>query len=90
MTKPHQKKEFRIMRGFVLVLFDYSCYLCKHKSLSNEVHHIDGVNTNNYILNLIPLCKNCHKIVTLSSNTIKISKGLIANLIVDYLKRLYQ
>jgi hypothetical protein len=52
----------RILKGN---LIDYKCTECNiinwnNKSLSLELHHIDGDKTNNLIENLIFLCPNCH------------------------------
>jgi 5-methylcytosine-specific restriction endonuclease McrA len=44
---------------------EYKCGVCNLSDwldlpITLELHHIDGVNTNHEISNLIVLCPNCH------------------------------
>lgn len=58
----HQDKEYLIMRGVVIWLYDYKCGLCQKKPKKIEVHHINKNSSDNRIENLMPLCKPCHKL----------------------------
>ncbi len=85
----HNTKEFRQNRAIVLYLWNYKCAVENCKSDSKEVHHDNRDSSSNKLINLVPLCKNCHsiigktnykfnfdwsKIVELLENTIKIIK----------------
>lgn len=56
-------KEMRqqLMRGG-----GWKCYRCGRgiNSLTGEIHHRDGDNTNDAISNLRPVCKECHRDLT--------------------------
>lgn len=59
-------------RLLALRTYPNRCEICgydKYKEIL-EVHHIDEDRTNNNLTNLIVLCPNCHKLVTLSLFTI--------------------
>ena len=49
------------------------CYRCGYNEFESavEIHHIDKNRNNNNIKNLIPLCANCHKAVTIDVLNIK-------------------
>ena len=44
----------------VLKEYKHLCALCRKSDSRPEVHHIDEDPSNNEVLNLIPLCPNCH------------------------------
>jgi len=44
----------------ILFIFNYSCQLCGLSNQNLHVHHIDHNHKNNYVFNLVPLCKDCH------------------------------
>lgn len=55
-SKEHSKKAFRTYKP--------QCAICKFNELAAlQVHHIDEVNTNNSVENLIILCANHHSMV---------------------------
>ena len=62
MGKPHNTKDFRIMRSVCIWLNNFKCELCRRKFNNLHVHHIDKNNKNNSLSNLMPLCDSCHKL----------------------------
>ena len=54
--------EFQKKKNVVLFVFGYTCQLCGLIDINNHVHHIDGINGNNSVFNLVPLCGHCHKL----------------------------
>jgi predicted restriction endonuclease len=50
----------RVTKSLVLKEFNYKCAICGKER--PQVHHIDENPSNNDLLNLIPLCPNCHLI----------------------------
>lgn len=55
--------EYRHNRGVVIWAHYKKCGYLNCENGFNHVHHIDGNNQNNHILNLIPLCEIHHNIV---------------------------
>lgn len=53
-----------LIRSCVLIRDEFRCAICKSVSLSNHVHHIDNVQSNNVSTNLITLCVVCHGYVS--------------------------
>lgn len=62
MSKAHQNNKYRTLRGAVIWLYDFKCFNCLCFSFSLHAHHLNHVNTDNRIENLVPLCKSCHKL----------------------------
>ena len=75
MGQAHNSIEFRNCKSIILFIYDYKCQLCSFISRTNDVHHIDCNNSNNSLFNLIPLCKNCHKLVHKNKISINISNS---------------
>ena len=58
----------KVLRGYVIrhKVIPYKCNICgcdgnwQNGEISLELHHKDGDNSNNEIINLIYLCPNCH------------------------------
>lgn len=65
--KPHQDKNFKILRSVIIWLYDDRCYVKGCNQTRVEVHHIDKINTNNTLMNLMPLCSECHILVHMMS-----------------------
>ena len=89
MGKAHNTTEFRGNRAVVLYLYDNICQCCKGHYDILEVHHDDGDNTNNEILNLIPLCPRDHKLIEKTNFRFNKQKNEIVQLlkfrIIDFL-----
>jgi len=64
----HQAK-VRKIRDDILNLFGSECFFCGHES-SLEMHHIKEVSSggSSDVSNLVPACKECHKILSNCSN----------------------
>ena len=60
------------MRAVVLWLYDGICYIDRCRLPASNVHHCDRINTNNSLLNLVPLCEVCHKMVHRSDAYFKV------------------
>jgi len=56
-------KKFQYLKKIIIYIFDFECNFCEVPSFNLDVHHIDKNNQNDDPLNLVPLCKDCHKIV---------------------------
>ena len=58
----------KVLRGYIErhKIFEYKCFNCgcdghwQNGIISLELHHINGINTDNRIKNLQYLCPNCH------------------------------
>lgn len=61
--QPHQKREFRKMRGVAMWLANDTCFNCDKKDPANHVHHVDHNPENNDLQNLVVLCEPCHILV---------------------------
>lgn len=48
----------------ILFLNRHTCCICQDKGKDVQIHHIDGNNSNNDIVNLAVLCLDCHSRVT--------------------------
>ena len=87
--KNHQDPEFKHLREVVKWLHDYKCFICNKSLVQLEVHHIDKCSTNHELINLIPVCKECHiylgKVVTLP----KLTKPHIA-ILLEMKRNLYK
>lgn len=55
--------KFQHIKKIILFIWSYRCYVCKKQDKNNHVHHINENPHDNGSHNLIPLCKNCHKLV---------------------------
>jgi 5-methylcytosine-specific restriction endonuclease McrA len=60
-----EKLHIQTIRKIMLKKAEYKCDVCNLSDwlgapITLELHHIDGVNTNNETLNLQVLCPNCH------------------------------
>ena len=55
--------KFDKVKNVILFIWDYRCYICKLQKPDNHVHHINSQHWDNGSQNLIPLCKQCHKVV---------------------------
>lgn len=60
-----EKLHIQTIRKIMLKKAEYRCDICNlsdwlGEPITLELHHIDGVNTNNETLNLQVLCPNCH------------------------------
>jgi 5-methylcytosine-specific restriction endonuclease McrA len=55
--------DLKTIKKAVLIRDNYTCFICKKKSLSNHVHHIIPFqkSNDNAKTNLITLCNVCHK-----------------------------
>jgi len=62
MGSNHNTKEFRIMRSVCIWLHNHLCFNCKRIHFDLEVHHVNGISSDNKLTNLVPLCKSCHKL----------------------------
>ena len=92
MGKNHNTIEFRRNRAIIMYLWNYKCAVKNCKSDSKEVHHDNRDSLKNELINLVPLCKNCHSIIGKTSyrfnfNWFKIVELLI-NKISDIVKNL--
>ena len=57
---PSTKRAYRYRANKIIAqYFDKECMLCGCKK-NIHVHHIDGNEQNNELLNLMYLCKKCH------------------------------
>lgn len=61
--KNHQQKDYKILRGVVIWLYNYQCAFCNLKTEDLETHHINKISSDNRLENIIPLCWKCHKLV---------------------------
>lgn len=55
---PDRKAIPRAKREAVLREYNHACAICG--TANPQIHHIDGDHSNNDVLNLLPLCPNCH------------------------------
>lgn len=55
--------KFDQIKKIVLFIWAYRCYVCKTQSPGNHVHHINENPYDNGSHNLIPLCKQCHRLI---------------------------
>lgn len=46
-----------------MFIWEYRCYVCKKQKADNHVHHLNERHYDNGAHNLLPLCKQCHKMV---------------------------
>lgn len=49
------------LRSSIRKSYDCECQVCRKKSRSLDVHHIDENKSNNNPENLIPVCRSCHR-----------------------------
>jgi len=87
MGSNHNTKEFRLMRSVCIWLHEYKCYNCKKYNFSLHVHNQDFNNENNSLLNLLPLCGNCHKLYHRVNSAIRISSKTIVVLLLYKVER---
>ena len=87
MSKNHHSVQFRQMRSICLWLHPPFCCHCKIVKESLHVHHLDHNSANNALVNLLPLCNNCHDLVHLSRPIGQLSNKLI---IILLLKKIVQ
>ena len=89
MGTAHNNKEFRQNRAVALFIYDNICQCCKKHFTDLEVHHDDGNNKNNEILNLIPLCPKDHRMIEKTNFKFNKQKNEIVQLlkfrIIDFL-----
>lgn len=60
------KKRVKIPENIItelLYLCRNTCCICGTRGIALQIHHIDEDPSNNIIVNLIPLCLNCHALV---------------------------
>ena len=55
--------KFDKIKNVILFIWAYRCYVCKKQKADNYVHHLNEKHFDNGAHNLIPLCKQCHKMV---------------------------
>jgi hypothetical protein len=55
--------KFQKVKPVILFIWGYRCYLCQSFGFDLDVHHLNSDPTDNLSMNLIPLCKCCHKSV---------------------------
>ena len=55
--------KFDKVKNVILFIWDYRCYICKLQKPDNHVHHRNSQHWDKGSHNLIPLCKQCHKLV---------------------------
>ena len=55
--------KFDKIKNVILFIWEYRCYVCKKQKADNHVHHLNEKHFDNGAHNLIPLCKQCHKMV---------------------------
>ena len=55
--------KFDKIKNVILFIWEYRCYVCKKQKADNHVHHLNEMHYDNGAHNLIPLCKQCHKMV---------------------------
>ncbi len=60
-------------RRLAFHVYPHRCAVCGYNNVLDilEVHHIDGNRANNDISNLIILCPNCHRLVTLKLYSVR-------------------
>ena len=52
------------IRTAILLRDSCKCFICKHQSTSNHVHHCDSNPLNNAPLNLVVVCPTCHLLLS--------------------------
>lgn len=55
---------FTRIRPQILIRDACKCIICGYQSWSNDVHHINDINTDNDPMNLITVCKRHHRLIT--------------------------
>ena len=55
--------KFDKIKNVILFIWEYRCYVCKKQKADNHVHHLNEKHYDNGAHNLLPLCKQCHKMV---------------------------
>lgn len=55
--------KFDKIKNVILFIWEYRCYVCKKQKADNHVHHLNERHYDNGAHNLLPLCKQCHKMV---------------------------
>lgn len=60
---PYNNRIYRINRGVVIHNANNHCNICNKVTSDFEVHHINGVNTDNRLENLMAVCKDCHILI---------------------------
>lgn len=55
--------KFQKIKQVILFIWGYRCYLCAKFSINLDVHHLNYDPADNSSMNLLPLCKQCHKSV---------------------------
>lgn len=53
------------LREQVKSLYRYRCAMCQREDVPLELHHRDSDFTNNTPPNLVPLCRPCHRKITI-------------------------
>ena len=49
------------IRSIIISIYDYKCIICGLETINLEIHHADKNHKNDDVLNLKPLCSECHK-----------------------------
>ena len=82
---------FNKIKPIILFIFNFECVVCSYYSLSNHVHHINKIHTDNNPFNLTCVCEPCHKLLhsnvkvkfsymtRVQSNNLKLLKLLLRN-----------
>ena len=60
-TTRNYPRVFHKIKGIILLVFNFQCYVCGYKWHNLEVHHLDGDITNTDPFNLVCLCGSCHR-----------------------------
>jgi len=62
----YNNTDFRTVRGFVFYICDNKCAVHECLNLASDAHHIDKNALNNHPFNVMPLCKEHHKLAHIS------------------------
>lgn len=64
-------------RSFAFANYPHQCATCGYQEETDilEVHHMDGDRFNNRLSNLVILCPNCHKLITLKLYSLERNKS---------------
>lgn len=77
----YQHPKYKMLRWVALWLHDEKCHICKRANLAIECHHIDKDKQNHSLLNLVPLCFQCHKLVHKASTKIHYNRQKVVVLL---------
>ena len=79
--KNHQKEDYKRMRAVVFWLHDNRCFITQKKESDLECHHCNHNSLDNDLLNLVPLSKQAHKLITISKGSVNITVKQIIRLL---------